>query len=514
MNAHATPLLAIGAASAQPVLLDWLARAGYMILRAETEAEALKRIATSTPEAVLYGIAMPGPHSVRFVSRLRAKASDACIIVTGPDHGAEHTARLLKAGAFDYVTQPVSRKRLLGSIRQGLEVRRSFIQVRELSATLRATNEALAHERDALRRLNRNLEALNQLNQALAGTLDADEIVYLVHSRLGSVLPHSLLGVMWFRPERVWMHAAGSAGDHNLSGAREHLIREGHRLSRYMDGIGAAPAASAEQTGWTATSAPSEAAARLLPETAEALSIPLVSGGAPLGLLRLEREPGQPFDAQETDMARTLALSLALALRNADSHSQLQNLAMTDGLTGLLNRRAFAHALERLYRESERYGTPVSLIIADIDFFKCANDRYGHIVGDRVLKEVAAQISQSLRAADIAARYGGEEFAILLPRTDVAQASVLAHRIRERVERCVFGAQGSAFRMTMSFGIARAPHPAVTGADDLVARADTALYRAKALGRNRVESYDEPATHGFAGCPPREHTIAAGNPAG
>lgn len=508
MRPHAAALLAVGTASAQPALLDWLARAGYVIVRAETEGEALKRIAGSPPEAVLYGIARPGPHSVRFINRLRAKASDACIIVTGPDQGAEHTARLLKAGAFDYLTQPVRRRQLLESVRQGLNVRRSFIQVRELSATLRATNEALASERDTLRRLNRNLEALNQLNQALAGTLDADEIVHLVHSQLAPVLPHSLLGVMWFRPERVWVHAAGSSSDHHLSAARDQLIQEGHRLSRGPDSAGA------EHTGRTPVSAPTKTAPRLWPETAEALSIPLVSGGTSLGLLRVEREPGMPFDAPEIEMARMVALSLALALRNADSHAQLQNLAMTDGLTGLLNRRAFAHVLERLYRESERYGTPVSLIIADIDFFKCANDRYGHIIGDRVLKEVAARISQSLRAADVAARYGGEEFAILLPRTDVPQASVLAHRIREHVERCVFDAQGSAFRMTMSFGIARAPHPAVACADDLVAHADTALYRAKALGRNRVELYEAPVAHGVAGYQPREQAIVASTTVG
>lgn len=513
MSDHTTTLLVIGNAATQPRVLDWLAQAGYTVRRAETEAEAFKRMTSSPPEAVLYGIAKPSLRNVRFVTRLRAKVSDACIIVTGPDHGAEHTARLLKAGAFDYVARPVRRKRLLDSIRQGLDVRRSFIQVRELSATLRATNEALAHERDALRRLNRNLEALNQLNQALAGTLDADEIVHLVHARLGSVLPHSLLGVMWFRPERIWVHTSAPAGTHDLSAARDHLIRDGHRLSRYMDGgvPSASDVASASPTGSRILAA---TAADLLPETAETLSIPLVSGNAPLGLLRLERGPGQPFDPQETEMARTLALSLALALRNADSHSQLQNLAMTDGLTGLLNRRAFAQALERLYRESERYGTPVSLIIGDIDYFKCANDRYGHIVGDRVLKEVAALIAQSLRAADIAARYGGEEFAILLPRTDVPQASVLAHRIRERVERCVFNAQGTAFRMTMSFGIARAPHAAVAGADELVALADTALYRAKALGRNRVEFYDEPAAQGFVASSPQERVIAAGSPAG
>jgi two-component system cell cycle response regulator len=219
----------------------------------------------------------------------------------------------------------------------------------------------------------------------------------------------------------------------------------------------------------------------------DVVEIPLVSGRSPLGLLRLECRSGRYFQPVDVELLKTLAMSLALALRNAEAHTQLQNLAMTDGLTNLLNRRAFTNVLGRVFRESARYGIPSSLILADIDFFKQINDRQGHVTGDHVLKEVASLISQSLRAVDVAARYGGEEFAVILPRTDTAPSAVLANRIRERVAQHVFVGPRETFHATISLGIASVPCVGVSMPEELIVQADTALYRAKSLGRNRAE---------------------------
>jgi diguanylate cyclase (GGDEF)-like protein len=510
-----TRILVVGKLTGRPALFREIARSGGNVLLATSEAEALQWISKQPVDALLYAVTGSGMQAARFLDRLRARQCDACVILAGPDLGAEQTASLLRAGAFDYLTVPVGPRRLRSALAQGLDVRRSFIQVRRLSDKLRATNEALAYERDALQRWNHNLVSVNRLNQSMAATLDADEIINLVRAQLKQLVPYKLLGVVWFHPERVWVDAPGVEHEPLIAGARRRLLDHGHRLSLVPE---QPPRGIEETVGNRPHPDESGVLDAVLPSAAGAtdvLEIPLVTSRTPLGLMRLECLPDRSFQPVDVELSKTLAMSLALALRNADAHSQLQNLAMTDGLTNLLNRRAFSNVLSRIVRESERYGTPVSLILADIDFFKRANDRHGHLAGDRVLREVADIIGQSLRTVDVAARYGGEEFAIILPRTDVTQAAILANRIRERVEQQVFDAQGAAFNMTISLGIARVPSAFIAKADDLIANADTALYRAKSLGRNRVEVMESPTalSQGRA-LSATSHALIAGSAAG
>ncbi|MDE3224558.1 MAG: sensor domain-containing diguanylate cyclase, partial [Nitrospirota bacterium] len=217
------------------------------------------------------------------------------------------------------------------------------------------------------------------------------------------------------------------------------------------------------------------------------LEVPLRVAQEPVGILRLQRGSGEPFEPYQVELVKAVTTSLALALRNAEAHQLVQSQALTDGLTNLLNRRAFSNILAREFREAERYHTPLCLIMMDVDHFKSVNDRFGHPVGDRLLREVAGLIGQAIRTVDIATRYGGEEFAIILPRTDAAQAQVLANRIRELLAQQVFLVEGAHLSLTVSMGIAQTPDPQIAAVDDLVAVADDALYRAKTYGRNRVE---------------------------
>jgi diguanylate cyclase (GGDEF)-like protein len=187
---------------------------------------------------------------------------------------------------------------------------------------------------------------------------------------------------------------------------------------------------------------------------------------------------------------------------------ELQRLSVTDGLTGVANRRAFEQALDSEWRRTLRYKTPLALLMIDVDYFKRFNDAYGHVNGDECLRRVAKVIaSNARRAGDVAARYGGEEFAILLPHTETGEARMLAERICEQVLQLAISHEASAVaaHVTVSIGVAGAtaamsfepdeggggandnrppiaPPPAVT----LVSSADRALYAAKAAGRNRV----------------------------
>jgi diguanylate cyclase (GGDEF)-like protein len=159
---------------------------------------------------------------------------------------------------------------------------------------------------------------------------------------------------------------------------------------------------------------------------------------------------------------------------------RLEELATTDSLTGVFNRRKFNEIVTAEIERARRYGTPLSFLILDIDFFKRVNDTLGHEAGDQVLVALAGLLRAALRAVDSLARWGGEEFVVLLPEIESAGAARLAGRLRDAVHEA-----GLAGGVTVSFGVAQW-RPDET-ADELFARADKALYRAKDLGRDRIE---------------------------
>lgn len=186
--------------------------------------------------------------------------------------------------------------------------------------------------------------------------------------------------------------------------------------------------------------------------------------------------------------------NLDLTLKN----KALSEISARDSLTGLYNRWYVMEKIDREMNRSIRHGSPVSLIMLDIDHFKRVNDSFGHSAGDRVLRSVGQVLRGSCRVYDVAGRYGGEEFCIVLPETRVGSTTVVAERIRERLEASRFEVGADSVVVTASIGIAGVDSSEVEGAvssSTLIDRADLALYAAKHHGRNRVEMWDV-AMHG------------------
>ena len=210
------------------------------------------------------------------------------------------------------------------------------------------------------------------------------------------------------------------------------------------------------------------------------LAVGLLSGG--LGLLS---SPSLNATSIKTILQFTLsniAYPILLHMFSYLHHyyAQMHQMAYTDALTGLINRRGMQQRLESELERARRYNRPFALILADIDHFKKVNDTYGHSVGDQVLREVAGRLAQNLRDSDSLARWGGEEFLILAPETNLHQAHLLAQRLREAIsERPISG-----LVITLSLGVAcYRQGDSVAG---LLSRADEAMYQAKANGRNQV----------------------------
>ena len=188
--------------------------------------------------------------------------------------------------------------------------------------------------------------------------------------------------------------------------------------------------------------------------------------------------------------ARNIALLGALADTSLEMVWEMEEVskrAHTDALTGLANRRAFDQQLEQLIAHADRFGHPVSLILADVDHFKNVNDTWGHETGDEVLKWIAKTLQDHVRAVDVCARFGGEEIAILLPQTVLGGAVELADRLRKAVGAKPLMALGNEVPVTISCGVACYPDGVLTK-EALFAAADRALYDAKSAGRNCVKS--------------------------
>jgi diguanylate cyclase (GGDEF)-like protein len=225
-------------------------------------------------------------------------------------------------------------------------------------------------------------------------------------------------------------------------------------------------------------------------EPAPLLAAPLVAEERVLGLLTLVGSPARPFGRDDAERVGSLVGQGAVAIENARLHRLIQKQAKTDPLTQLLNRREFEEQLTREVERAQRFGTPVGLVVLDLDDFKLINDRFGHLAGDIVLKAAAGAIRQCTREIDQPARWGGEEFAVILPHTGMDGAARLAERLRQAIaERLIDTPDGRSVRVTASFGVAALPGSGTTQVE-LTAAADDAVYRSKRAGKNRVSLAD------------------------
>jgi diguanylate cyclase (GGDEF)-like protein len=219
------------------------------------------------------------------------------------------------------------------------------------------------------------------------------------------------------------------------------------------------------------------------------LGVPLVAKRSVNGALLLTRA-GAPFSASEVRVLRILCNQAAVAVENARVYERVEQMAATDGLTGLFNRRFFEEALVRELARADREEGRLALLLLDIDHFKQLNDTYGHTMGDLVLKQVAAVLRSTLRKGDVLARFGGEEFVIVLPSASIAGAHDFAERVRRAVASSSIHPGGARRKVTVSGGWAIFPDDA-SGSEELIERADRALYAAKEGGRNRMVGYHE-----------------------
>jgi diguanylate cyclase (GGDEF)-like protein len=217
------------------------------------------------------------------------------------------------------------------------------------------------------------------------------------------------------------------------------------------------------------------------------LGLPLIANGQKLGAAIIGFNQQHHFTPDEIARGEQAAAQISLAVAKARALEMAQHLAITDPLTGIHNRRYLSELGEREIVRTRRFRHSLCVIMADIDHFKHVNDRYGHAVGDEVLRGIAGRLHEHVREIDLLARYGGEEFAVVLPETDARAACEVAERLRQAIAAAPFATKVGALAVTLSFGVARATEQTKTLAE-LLDNADRAMYRAKEDGRNCVRS--------------------------
>jgi len=383
--------------------------------------------------------------------------------------------QVLSEGFLTVVHAPLTRPKVQDAVFRAKEVTSMYSDI------YRMTEEILL-ERELLSRKTDQLMFLNKILASATESLDATTILMNAKETLSLVLPIKMLHAAF------WNHQPGSDVANVEIFLNGKMTPENESLWIEQIMASAADMGSGPVNGFQVTHA--DPARRteftLTPKDGRLVTMPLAAGKETFGCLTLLCEPDYRLGKDQVETFRSAVNHLGLALRNALAFKEVKLRADRDGLTRIYNRHSFDERLVYEIKRRRRYNHDLSLLMVDLDHFKQVNDTYGHTAGDMVLKKVGEILTETFRGTDLAARYGGEEFVVLLPHTTEQDAWNLAERVREAIESSQFHFDGHDFQVTASIGVASVEAGALTKDDDLIIKADKALYEAKHNGRNMV----------------------------
>jgi len=340
-----------------------------------------------------------------------------------------------------------------------------------------STQASIAIQNAQLHRLEQRraaqLEAINAIARQTTAVLDMNQLLGRVCSLVLDSFPVDHISLLLLQADRLVLRA-----------------HRGHLTPRIMEGAslpeGAGLCGRALTTRLPVLCNDVEVEPNYIAGLVEARSemcLPLVSFGQSVGVLALTSARPNAFQDLDVNPLESVADICAAAIQNANYVERVRELAYRDGLTGMYNRRYFETRIVEEVDRAKRYGSPLSVLMVDIDGFKRFNDDFGHLLGDQVLLQVSSIFSQYLRKIDVVCRYGGDEFAVLLPETNGAHAVDAAEKLRRKIDQLQISSVPRP--VTISVGIAAYPENG-SNRDELIKNADDALYAAKQAGRNRV----------------------------
>jgi diguanylate cyclase (GGDEF)-like protein len=449
------------------MLEDILRKDGYLTRHAVRGMEGLEAVGEWLPGVVLLDISLPDMDCCKVCESIKElELSDRLpIIIVASNEDRKTISEALAKGADDFVSKPVDEGELIARVR----------------AQFKTSGFCREIEED-----KRRLETILDITNALSGTLDSSEVLDIIVKKVAGVVGAVRCSIVLVKDNEGYVLASNDNPE-------EKLFRiDLQKYPEIREVVNTRRALSIDDM----TNHPLMHDVRDLITALEGMSllvVPIVFNEEVLGTLFLRaRRLKQGFVRKEIDFCQIVANASYNAIKNAKlfeelskEKERLKEMAITDQLTSLYNHNFFYLRLDEEFDRSQRYETPISLIMMDIDNFKQINDKRGHRTGDAVLKEIARIIKGTVRKTDIVARYGGEEFVVILPHTRLQGAAEEAERIRRVIEKCSSaGIIGEV--ITVSLGVASYPFKGITNSGDLVNRADKALYEAKQAGKNCV----------------------------
>lgn len=471
--------------------VTWLLQEnGYDVIPARGGHACLEQLERRAPDLLLLDILMPDADGCQILERIKGEERwrDLPVLMLSAQPPEEASVRSLGLGAADFIRKPYRPKELLARVQAQLRT----------GALIRTTRLALLRTEEALARAQQDADSRRKLVDILhevTGDLSVTELLHLLVRRAARALNVSHCSVVLAQPgdvEGTVVAAFENPGLQQLTVRLERYpelrlaMESGQPL--LVEDVDTHPLYDEVRPLWDREGI--DVAIRSV------IALPFSIDRQQYGVFLVRRTREQErFGPEDLEFAEAVITAAVAVIQRAQlvehtmaDNARLEQLAQTDPLTSLLNRRALTERITAEMERALRYDSTLALLMIDLDHFKSINDTWGHLVGDDVLRDVAALLGRTIRLSDIVARYGGEEFLILLPETDEEGAEAFAERIRAAVEGHAFASDSLAepLRLTASVGVAVFPAAGVENVEDLFARADAALYRAKADGRNRV----------------------------
>ena len=430
----------------------------YTIVRAYGGEDALQKIKSECPDLVLLDVMMPGLNGFEVTARIKndPETADIPIILVTALDGSDNKTKGLEAGADDFLNKPVHTAELKARVKSLLRLKRYSDQLKARAQARGMVLNPFAHD-DSMPDLK-----LPNLLIVEDSQTDAKMIKFMLNSLACKI-------------------SVVNSGEEALSICSNHQV-DIMILDMLLPGL----------DGYEVVKRVKEN------EATQSTQIIVVTSLQDIESKIKSYEFGvDDFLVKPINFNEFRARVNSLIKKKAYHDKLMGNLeaavqaAITDKLTGAYNSGYMQHYLKNELKRADRHHHPVSLLMLDIDNFKLVNDRYGHVAGDRLLKEIAEKLAKSIREIDLLARYGGDEFAIILPYTQNESAAAVAERIRLEMETCRVGDDGQpAFPVSVSIGVADYA-PGVDTVQDMIQKADNALYTAKFNGKNRVCSTAE-----------------------
>ncbi len=470
--------------------IAWVLREhGYEVRGVVTCAGAVEAARDFAPDLLLLDAQLleNGGAAALAAMKEESRFHDLPVLVTSVRAPEEIVEAALASGATDVVRKPLRSGELLARIGANLRTRSALDMTRR---QLQTVQEALTQAREEAQ-TGRTLIAIMR---EVSADLSSEEIYHVLVRRVARAIGLFRCSVVLARPGELSAVVPAAFDDPTLRNLPLDLgkypeIRVALEAGRpvLIPDVTVHPLFAELRQRWVREGT-------VVP-TRSVIALPFFVDRQQAGVFLLRRGVGEPpLDDDDVSFADAVVKAAVASIQRAHlletaraDNVRLAALAQTDPLTQVLNRRALTDRLMSELDRARRYGHSVAVLMLDLDHFKAINDTRGHLVGDGVLKDIAEILRSAVRSADFVARYGGEEFVIVLPETSLDGAVTFAERLRERIAATTFqGGVGVQLTLSVSIGVSLFPGPRITSVDDLLAAADTALYRAKADGRNRV----------------------------